>query len=186
MGRLLGPADYGILGALFSILYLVTFSFGIIRTIIVRFTSDFKSQEKLGKVKSLMIQSLKKLIMVGLVFLIGFSLVSFFIADFLKIDTSLVVIIGFYLFFILLSVVPTGILNGMQRFMSINMVNFLSTFIKLVLGVAAIWLGTGLFGVLVALSVSQLLAFLIPFLFLIPILKSAQENLKSSQIIGYR
>src|SRR3989338_6008032 len=49
MGRLLGPADFGVLGALFSLITLITFSFNSIRTMMTKFASEWKND--LGKLR---------------------------------------------------------------------------------------------------------------------------------------
>ena len=41
MGRLLGPADFAVLGALFALIYIVTFSFGAVRTVVMKYSADY-------------------------------------------------------------------------------------------------------------------------------------------------
>ncbi len=51
MGRLLGPADFAVLGALFALIYIVTFSFGAVRTVVMKYSADYFALGELGKVK---------------------------------------------------------------------------------------------------------------------------------------
>ena len=53
MGRALGPEQYGILGALFSIFYIESFAYTGIDTIITKFISEYKARKQFGKINSL-------------------------------------------------------------------------------------------------------------------------------------
>src|SRR3989344_4146763 len=61
MGRLLGPEEYGVLGALFSLIYIITFSFGTLKTVVMRFSAGYIAKKKLGKVKYVLIHALRTL-----------------------------------------------------------------------------------------------------------------------------
>src|SRR3989338_8204792 len=82
-GRLLGPADYGILGAILSLLYLINVPVNVIQTTITKFTSQYKAEGKLEKVNILYLTVLKKMFFVGLFGILFFLAISPFLASFL-------------------------------------------------------------------------------------------------------
>ena len=59
MGRKLGPADYGILGTILSLVYLLGISFNTIQTSIAKFVSKFKTKKEYSKVSYLLNASIK-------------------------------------------------------------------------------------------------------------------------------
>ena len=54
MGRMLGPEDFGVLGALFALMYVATFSLGTIRVVITQFTAQYMTANHPEKVKTLL------------------------------------------------------------------------------------------------------------------------------------
>ena len=55
MGRALGPEEYGTLGALFSIFYVLVAPSGTVQTNIAKFTSEYKAKNEYGKIHALFI-----------------------------------------------------------------------------------------------------------------------------------
>lgn len=182
MGRILGPADYGVLGALFSIIYFATFSFGAIRTIAMGFTSGHNDY---GKMNSFLWLCLRKLAFYGLIGLVLFSLASPFVAEFLNIPLSLVLLTGIFLFLSLLAPVPMGILNGLENYTSLTVMSVLFSVVKLALGFLSVFLGYGLFGAMVALDAAQLISLALPFIILIPLLGKKKSEIGSTDFFSY-
>ena len=60
MGRMLGPSDYGVLAVLMSIVYIYGVPTEAIQNIISKYTSNLNYKKKDGKIKFLMIKSLRK------------------------------------------------------------------------------------------------------------------------------
>ncbi len=184
MGRLLGPAEYGILGALFSVMYVATFSLGTIKTVVMKFTSEYA--EEPGKIKSLMKYSFEKLALYGSIGFILFLLASVSLAKFLNIDNPvLIVLTGIFLFLSVLTPIPMGVLNGLEKYMPMNVVGVVVALVKLLLGVAAVSLSYGVFGALVALDLSQVLAIVVPLVVLLPFLRVDKEKIEHVDLLKY-
>src|SRR3989344_5020254 len=83
MGRFLGPANYGILGTLLTILYIINVHVNVIQTIITKFVSEFNANSDLDNINSLIRRSLKKLFIFGIVAAVFIIIVSPIAADFL-------------------------------------------------------------------------------------------------------
>ena len=157
MGRVLGPADYGVLGAIFSIIYIVTFSFGAIRTAITRVVSKYAAIENYGKIKAIVVFSFEKLSLYGFIGLMLISALFYFMAPLLKIDYPLLLLTSVFLFLSLLSPIPQGVISGLQRFNTLNIVSVAGAFFKLLFGVLFVLLGYSVFGAMIGLNISQLL-----------------------------
>ena len=83
MGRILGPADYGVLAVLMSIIFLHGIPNESIQNLISRYTSKFNAKKENGKIKYLMLKAGKKGFVAAIVIFIILVLVSFLLANFL-------------------------------------------------------------------------------------------------------
>ena len=83
VGRKLGPVDYGVYGALSSILYILTVPYTTIQITITKFVSNFKMSNEYAKIKYLIIASIIKLGIYGIIF----------VAFFLSLTLSILIII---------------------------------------------------------------------------------------------
>lgn len=159
MGRMLGPVDYGILASLFSILYVV----GIVPTstsvAIVKFISSSKKMSEIATIY----RSIDKLVLRLSVTLSALTLVSSpFIARFLNIDNVLlVVLISPILFISLITLVNQATSQGILKFMGFVFPNFVASAAKLAFGVLLVILGFSVFGAMVGVVVSGVLAYFV-------------------------
>src|SRR3989338_2360056 len=76
MGRALGPEEYGVLGALFSMFYALNVPSGTVQTVVTKFVSEYKAMNEYGKITGFFIGALKRITLYGLVFLVVFMVVS--------------------------------------------------------------------------------------------------------------
>lgn len=169
MGRMLGPVDYGVLASLFSILYVV----GIVPTstsvAIVKFISSSKKPSEVASIY----RSIDKLVLRLSVILSFLTLLfSPFIANFLNIkNVFLVVLISPILFFSLIALVNQATSQGILKFMGFVYPNFVASGVKLILGVLLVVLGFSVFGAMVGVVLSGILAYLVS----VPYVKKIKE-----------
>ncbi len=76
MGRVLGPANYGILGALLALVYFFAIMATTIQTSIAKFASKFDVKKQYGKISFLLKTSLRKLTLYGIILNILFILIT--------------------------------------------------------------------------------------------------------------
>ena len=76
MGRLLGPSAYGTLAVLMSIIYIYGVPTEAIQNLISNYVSKLNLKKEEGKIKFLMLRSLKKGFRLSFWFFIGLSFVS--------------------------------------------------------------------------------------------------------------
>jgi len=72
MGRILGPADYSILGVILSIVYIMSIGLNTLQTAMTKFVSSLNAKKEYSKINYLVNKSIKKITIYGIVLLILF------------------------------------------------------------------------------------------------------------------
>lgn len=178
MARFLGPADYGILAALMSIVYIFAIPSEAIQTIVSGYTSALNIKKEYGKMKDLLIRSTKKVIFFSALFFFIFSIFSYlFLSNFLKIDLMLLLLTGLILFATLSVIVPRGILQGRKKFFSLGLNLIFESTIKIIFSIILVLIGLkvygGMAGVLIGVSGAIFLSFI-----------AIKEVIKSKRVHG--
>lgn len=186
MGILLSSEDYGILYSLFSLFTIVAVLTQTISISVANFVSKAKAQERLSGVNYLWRFFLKRTFILGLGLFLVLALLSPIISKFLSISNNLYPIIIFATL-VVAFVYPTnlGVLQGLQRFLPLGFTQTLLTFSRFLLGFVLVYLGFGLFGGLLAVPISFLLAFLIGILFLRGLPQYGNELINTGGIVSY-
>jgi len=160
MARMLGPADYGILASLMSIVYLFSIPTETIQAIIARYTAIFKARKEIGKIKSLMNRAIKKGWKFGIIGIILFAAVSPFIKNFLKFDSIIPLLaLAILILPVILLPITRGILQGLKKFKALGFNMSFEGAIKLVLAISLVLIGLNVNGAIAAILISGFLAF---------------------------
>lgn len=177
MGRMLGPEKYGVLAALMSLLYIVNIPSSAITTTIVKYTSNYKGENKIGKVRFIFEKLSNAFLLVGIVIFAFFLLFRFPVAQFLKIKEPILIVLMATLFIASLPMtINTGIISGLQKFNFIAGNSIFAAFIKLSLAFTLVKVGLGVRGALIGLSLSFFLPYFLTFLPLRKLKEVALEN----------
>lgn len=162
VARKLGPEQYGVLGSLFAIIYLVYFTSQTFNRIIAKFSAELDGK---GNRYMLLVQkSFFKICSYGLIFLVIYIAASPLIAKFLKLDSVFeLIFVGIIAYLMLITSVFTGYLNGIQSFGWQNASSFFTIFFKFCFGVFLVYLGWNLFGALLGVFLGALAGLLIAF-----------------------
>ena len=169
MGRLMGPAEYGILASLYSILYIISIIPMSTSFAIVKFVSVAKGSKEVVAVYSTLKSFVFKLAIIGMVLII---VTSPYIAGFLQIDNSLgVLIIGPILFFSLICLVNQATSQGLLKFSGNVVPNIISGIAKLLFGVSLVIYGLRSFGAMVGVLIAIILAYLYSYFYLVKKIK---------------
>ncbi len=160
MGRVLGPADYGVLAAMLSILYIIYVAFNVIQTSISKFTAEFSAQHNPHKIAYLFIYGLKKLSIYGIIGLLVYTLGGWiFIADFAKIPRSTYFLFGILVPFVFILPLSRGILQGVQNFKQLSLNLIVEGIVKVVAGITLVYLGLRVNGAVLGIVLSFIAAF---------------------------
>src|SRR3989344_4952944 len=161
LGRLLGPADYGSLGALLSLAYIFLIILNTTQMGIADITTRLTLEKADKKITYLFRRLLKELVVIGIIFVAVFLALSSLISGYLHVPYMSVFIVSFALLFIFLLSLPRGMMQGLQRFTLLSSNNILESFIKLFAAILFVILGYGVAGAIGGIVFGYALAFII-------------------------
>lgn len=186
VGRILGPASYGVLGALLTILYIINVPFNTIQTTIANFTSQLKTGNNKEAIMRLLTASLKKIFIYSFIVFLVYVALSKYIAKFLKIDeTSLVVLSGLLFIVSLLLSVTWGVMQGLQFFKSLGYSMIIQGLVKLVFGLILVLAGLAVKGAIFAIILSYLIPFFLTLITLRFYVGKGEKMHNTRDIFGY-
>jgi len=186
MGRVLGAAEYGILGSLLAAFCILPVPLDAVSTVVTKFVSEFKAREEYGKVASLLFSALKKLSRYAILIFIGFSLASWFIADFLRIPSPLpVILMSLLIALAVILSIPRGVLRGLRNFTQLGLNITLEALIRLLLGVLLVSVGLGVNGAILAYGLGYLAATLSVLTALRFLFRTPNETIDISRIYRF-
>lgn len=176
VGRVLGPAAYGVFGALMALFLIVTLPAGAINSAVAKFTSKFDTRKEYVKIGVLRkIVSKRVWICSFILFLIIF-LLSKYIASYLNIYSPIpIIVIGFTLIFALVLPINRGVLQGMKKFKIYTFNSIFESAFRLLLAVVLLWFGFGSNGALLAYGLAYFAAFLVIFPYIREVNGSSEE-----------
>lgn len=177
MGRILGPADYGILAVLISITYIYNVPVEAIQNITSSYTSELNVKKEYGKMKTLLIKGLKKAFRFGAVIFILSVIVSIFLAKFLRINFWLIVLTNIIIFHAFLIPVTRGVLQGRKQFGFLGNSMIAESFFKLVFSLLFVGLGWQVWGAMGGILVGVFAGIFLSIYFNKDILKKKAEKI---------
>jgi len=183
MGRLLGPADYGVLAAFFSILYIMQAPVQAVQLTLTKFVAEFKAKNQFPEIKNLLFRSTKKIFFASIAVFLAFTLLSSQISRFLNIS-NIFLTISFSFMFLALFMLPgtRGFLQGLQKFKALGANLIAETATKLILSmVFVLMLGLGIEGALWGTNISVFLAFGLAVFLLFSMLKKYETGKINSE-----
>lgn len=167
MSRHLSIADFGAMNSLLSLMVITAVPAISILLVSTKHISNFKANEEHEKIRLFRKKVFKKLISYGTAIVVLMLLASPWVADFLKINSCIPVIIVFLLiFFSFLIPINLGIVQGLQRFLPLGIWGSLAGVFKLFFGIILVALGFRLNGAMMAILLSSLALFIMPFHYL--------------------
>ena len=177
MGRFLLESEYGTFISLISVFNIFSVFSTTINTVFTRFSAVLVGQQKEESIGQLFITGSQ---WIGAIAFFVTSLIILFshqISSFLNINSKILIIItALALFFSYLSFVGSGILQGLLRFGYYSFINIFSSLVKLILGLAFIFLGFKVFGAMSAFFLSAMVGYLLAFFALYKFLKKRKDK----------
>lgn len=157
MGRMLTIKEFGTMNALFSLLVIVSLPIGVVTTTTARYVATYSAQGETEKI----VKFLKRLfgyILLGAIGVLVFGiLLSPLVSRYTNVNnTLLIVLLAVTLAVGMFLPLVTGAVLGTKQFLSLGILNFGGTVVKLALGVGFVWVGFRLYGVMSALIAANL------------------------------
>lgn len=186
MGRMLGPEQYGIFGALISLTYIFTVPAQTIQVSTMKSVSKLQAIGRDEDVGFFIRHMAKRVCVAGLVGMAAVFAASGLIADFLRIPSVVpVMVLGIAFFFQLFGPAFSGSLQGLQKFVRLGVSGIAGAGSKLVFGLALVGLGFGVGGALAGLVIGALVSILLGVYFLRDVLTSPPSSKAMPGISSY-
>lgn len=186
MGRMLGPTQYGILASLLALTYIVGVPSQTINLVVSKYIAMLHAKNQINQAREFLKKILSKTMVWGMIFLVLFYLSSFFIADFLHLQSpSPLFILGLILLFSFISPVFDGSLAGLTKFKELSLNSVLTVFLKLALAIFLIYGGFGVNGSLLAILTSSLFAIVFAFYWLKLPREQSPLKINTSHFLNY-
>jgi len=176
MGRLLGPANYGILAVLMSLIYIYGIPSEAIQTLISKYTSNLNIKKEHNKIKFLMVNSFSKGFKISIFLFILLNILAIFISSFLKINYWLIFTTNILILFFILSPIIRGILQGRKKFALLGTSMIIESGVKLFIAILLVILGFKIFGALIGILIVTLLGFVFSIYFNKNIIKQEKQK----------
>jgi len=185
MGRILGPSEYGVLGALMSLVYILIIPINTIQTTVTKFVSNLKIKNEFGKIKFLLLDTIKKFSILGVIIIFILLILSPFIASFLKISLKPLIIVDLIFIFSLLLPITRGTMQGLQSFKSLGINNIFEGALKIIFGLSLVFLGLGVVGAISGVLISYAGAFFLGIIPLRYLFKKNKETFSTKDMYKY-
>jgi O-antigen/teichoic acid export membrane protein len=163
-GRMLGPEEYGVFGALIALLTLTALPGSAINNTVTKYTSLFYINNDFRKIASLRKKVQNDVLVYSTILLLLFILFSNHIANFLKINTIIpVILLGITIVESLLLPINNGVLQGMKKFRLLSLNTIIEAALRLVFLVIFMFLGYKATGAFISYTLSYFVIFIIIF-----------------------
>lgn len=165
MGRMLGPANYGELASIISLVSLLGIIPTSVNLVVIKYISAAKDKRELAALVSWL---RKKILMVAGVASVIIFVTSPLISSFLNIDkTFFLTLVAISFFFSMQALLNRSILQGLLRFKEMVLTLLIEVGAKLLISVVLVYLGFQVFGALTGFTLSTVFGWYIASL-LIP------------------
>lgn len=166
MARMLGPADYGILAVLTSIIYIFSIPTSSIQTIVSKYSTKFNINREFSKIKGVVDYLLRKTLLASLIIFLIYLPIAGLLSKYLNIQFWILAITGLFLFAAFLYPIGAGVAQGMKKFKVLGWNFVLNCSIKLVLAVILLLLGFRVYGAIIGFILGTFIAFIFIFPFI--------------------
>lgn len=177
MGRFLGPVLYGDLGAMFSLLILISIPLSVINIAVVKTVSSYWGKKDRPSVKSLFICLTPRLFILGIAISLILLAGSTSLASFLRLsDWWPMVLLSSFLIFSVVSTANRGILSGTLSFSYLTINGFIEISLKLAISVVLVFFNFKLIGALTGPLVAIIISYLLSYFEISYILKDEKQR----------
>lgn len=156
MGRLLAPAEYGLLSAMIALGLIFPVPMGAAMLILTRKYAEYFATGELGKVAHLSQRVQRWILIIGVIALSSYLFGSSWIAKYLGTsDQIAVMLLGVWIFVLIISGGYPALLQGGQLFTWIGVASIIFAFAKMVFSVGLVWMGYHVVGAMLGLTLAS-------------------------------
>ncbi len=178
MARMLTVAEYGLVAALFSVIYVIGIFSESIQTVLAQYVAK---EESKGKIKDALSRAMKKGFVFSTIFFVLYALLLYPLSLWLKIPISLLLFPGVLLIATFILPITRGALQGKQRFASLGSNLVIEALVKLVFAILFVATGYAAFGAMLGVIIGSYTALIFSLLplrdfFSVPAKKAQTET----------
>lgn len=190
MGNMLGVVSFGELTAIISLTLILSVPAGPIQVVMARFAAVFGVENLFSKIKGVFLYLTKLFSIISLFLIVLVIIFSSQISSFLKLSSSdLVYYLVAISVILLLTGLPRGILQGLERFLPLSTVIVLESAGRISLAIIFVAYGFGLQGALIGFLLPSILVYCLAFYFVRDVVfskrKEEQSHFKKKEIWQY-
>ena len=182
MARMLIPADYGVLAALMSILYIFNVPTEAIQTIIAKYSSQ---ESSLGKIKNIIKKSFRKAAKVSSILILVYLAACLVLTKLLDVNYSLLALTGLLIFSVFFLPISRGVLQGKKKFTSLGFNMVIEASVKILLAILFVYIGMKVYGAILGEVIGTVCAFVLAFPSLKEVFSSKELKSNTSGIYSY-
>jgi len=165
MGRMLSISDYGTLVILITLVGIYSIPGEAIQKVISNNTSKLNIKKERGKIKNLLLKSLRKSFKIsGILFLISLT-ITFLLAELLKVSIWVVLLSNLFIFLAFFVPVIQGVLQGMKKFGFIGASLIIESSFKLIFATSMVFFGFKVLGAIFGILMGSLAGLVFAFYF---------------------
>lgn len=188
MFRFLGPAGYGILESLISLLYLLGIPMGALSLVIVKYVARYKGEKRIGAVGKFFWKLNQKLLVGGLLGFFLFLAAVPLLKRFLHLESSIpLVIVGLIGLVGVFGGISGSFVRGLLKFGALSLNAVFETFIKLILAILLVLWGVGVLGAIGSILIAGILGYFLSLYFIKDQIRNPnwKERLGREEMISY-
>lgn len=185
MGRILGPAGYGVLGVILSIIAIMGIGLNTLQTGVTKYASNLDAKKEYSKISYLIHKLIKKLTLYGMILVVAFIIITPMLAKFLHIGILPLLIISPCVIFLMLLPINRGVLQGLQRFKALSWNLVAEGTVKLFGGIILVLLGLNIYGAIISIVLSYAIPFFLGFSPLKDITKRKKKEFNTREIYKF-
>lgn len=182
MGRLLGPADYGILVVLLGIIEIYGIPSEAIGNIITKYTSKLNLSNNKEELRYLLSKSLKKGIKYSFILFLITLVIGLFLSKILSINLWIILTLNLISFSLILNPILKGFLQGRKKFTRLGINFIFEGFAKLILSIFLVLMGFKIWGAIGGILTSAFAGLILSFYFNKDIIKEKPKETKFDKI----
>lgn len=179
LGKLLAVEDYGILNTLMSMVTILSIPNLLFVMVVARYTAIYSAYNENKKINALLRFGIKIALVVAVVLLVFGALGADFLCGIFGIsESNYFIMITIVVGITLIASIAIGVLQGLKKFFNYGIQNLANVGCKLFFSVILVYLGMGLYGVLVALLIGIVVACVYSYRHAIKSIGTIKEKVK--------
>lgn len=181
--RLLSSEDYGVINTLISLTLFFSIIISPIQPTLTKFLSEYFAYEEFDKMYLLLKLSFRKLFLLSVIIFLGFVILSPNFTNYFNIENKFYfILIGAFIGMSVLYLPIYSFFQSSQFFKKLSLLNIISVFFKLAIGIGLILLDFGIWGGLIGYLASPFLILLIGGFLTFFFFKEKKININISKI----